>query len=381
MSDEEVRPFRIEVPQEQLDDLARRLEATRRPDASSGAGWSRGIPPDCLPKPGEHRRTDYDWRAQEERLNRLPQFRTLIDGHDVHFVHVRSPHPDAMPLILTHGRPGSIVEFLDVIGPLTDPVAHGGTAADAFHVVVPSLPGFGFSGPQPAGWSQRDTAKAWAELMRRLGHERYAAHGGDLGSAVTYELAQLDTRHVVAVHLTQLIFANANAGNIDPDDPAEKRELERQQQFDRELGAYAQLQMTRPQSLAYALADSPVGQLAWIVERFRDWTAAKDVPEDAVDRDAMLTNVMIYWLNNTAGSSARAYWEMIRIVPPQPPFAQVPTAIAVMPDDIFHPVRRLAEPLANIVRWTGLPRGGHFPAMEQPDLLVADLRDALRPHR
>ncbi|MFB6523646.1 epoxide hydrolase family protein [Streptomyces sp. NPDC056401] len=381
MSNEEVRPFRIEVPQKQLDELARRLDETRWPDGSPGVGWSQGIPLDYTRELAEYWRSEYDWRAQEERLNSYSQFKTLINGPDVHFIHVRSPHDGAMPLILTHGWPGSIVEFLDVIGPLTDPVAHGGSAADAFHVVVPSLPGFGFSGPRPAGWANKDTAKAWAELMRRLGYDRYTAHAGDLGHAVSHELGVIDSEHMAALHLTGLMAGSVNAQNVNLDDPTEKRDLELQQRFDQELGAYAQLQMTRPQSLSYALADSPVGQLAWIVERFRDWTAAKDVPEDVIDRDAMLNNVMFYWLTNTAGSTARWYWEMIREPGPFQPLSPVPTAFAIAPDDIFHPVRRLAENHANIVRWTELARGGHFIAMEQPDLLVADLRESFRPYR
>ncbi|WP_323182819.1 hypothetical protein [Streptomyces sp. NBC_00347] len=219
-----------------------------------------------------------------------------------------------------------------------------------------SLPGFGFPGPRPAGRANKDTAKAWAELMRRLGYDRYTAHAGDLGHAVSHQLGVIDSEHMAALHLTSLMAGSVNAQNVNLDDPTEKRDLEIQQRFDQELGAYAHLQMARPQSLSYALADSPVGQLAWIVERFRDWTAAKDVPEDAVDRDAMLTNVMVCWLTNTAGSTARWYGEMIRESGPFEPLSPVPTAFAIAPDDIFHPVRRLAERSANIVRWTNAGR-------------------------
>jgi len=250
-------------------------------------------------------RDGYIWRAQEARLNGYPQFRTSISDHDVHFIHVRSAEPDALPLVLTHGWPGSIVEFLDVIGPLTDPAAYGGDRADAFHVVVPTIPGFGISGPTTSEWTIRRVAEAWAVLMKRLGYHRYAAHGGDYGSVISRHLGILDHEHVVALHVTALLSASARQGSANPDDPEQQESQAKAQRYQRELIGYALLQSTRPQSLAYELTDSPVGQLAWIGERFHDWTDATDRPGDAVDRDAMLTNVMIYWLYATAGSSAR----------------------------------------------------------------------------
>lgn len=277
----EIRPFHLDVPQQQLDDLARRLDHIRWPDEAPGVGWSHGIPPDYTRALVEYWRTAYDWRAQEARINEFPQFRTRIDGHDVHFIHVRSVEPDALPLILTHGWPGSIVEFFDVIGPLTNPRAHGGEAADAFDVVVPTIPGFGISGPA-SGWSAPRVAAAWAELMRRLGYDTYAAHGGDLGSAISRELGVIDPAHVIGVHLTQIFSASVTAETANLDDPAEKRAVEQDQRYQHELSAYAILQSIRPQTLAYALTDSPVGQLAWIVERFKDWTDSVNVPEDAV---------------------------------------------------------------------------------------------------
>ena len=379
MSDE-IRPYRIAVPQEQLDDLHRRLAATRWPDNADGVGWSHGIPLGYTRELAEYWRTTYDWRAAEARLNSFPQFRTEVDGHDLHFLHVRSDKPDALPLILTHGWPGSIVEFLELIGPLTDPVAHRGNADDAFHVVVPTVPGFGFSGPA-VGWSPERAARAWAELMRRLGYDRYVAHGEDTGAAISRELAVIDAAHLVAVHLTMIVTANVTLETADPDDPAEQRAAARAAQFQFELGAYAMLQASRPQTLSYALTDSPVGQLAWIVERFKDWTDSAEVPEDAVDRDSMLTNVMIYWLNATAGSSARYYREGAATWghPGQP--TQVPVAMVVTPHDIGSPVRRLAEQHHNIVRWTEFDRGGHFAAMEEPDLMLADLREFFRDYR
>jgi microsomal epoxide hydrolase len=376
----EIRPYHLYIAQEQLADLDRRLAAVRWPDEDPDAGWANGIPLGYVRELVEYWRDGYDWRAQEARINAHPQFHTEIDGHDMHFLHVRSTQSAALPLLLTHGWPGSIVEFLDVIGPLVDPAAYGGDPADAFHVIVPTVPGFGISGPA-VGWSVPRVAAAWAELMRRLGYRRYAAHGGDFGSAISRRLGLADPEHVVALHLTQLLHVSLNPDEADPTDPADQRSLQQAQRYQYELGGYGILQATRPQTLAYALTDSPVGQLAWIVERFKDWTDSIDRPEDAVDRDLLLTNVMIYWLFGTAGSSARYYkagaasWG----APPEP--STIPTAVALPPRDISTPVRRVAERSDNIVAWTELPRGGHFAAMEEPDLIVADLREQLRAYR
>jgi epoxide hydrolase len=377
---DELRPFRLEVPQEELDDLARRLDHTRWPDEAPEVGWTHGIPLGYVGELVEYWRSGYDWRTQQARINEFPQFRTVIDGHDLHFIHVRSAEPQALPLILTHGWPGSIVEFFDVVGPLTDPRAHGRDAADAFHVVIPTVPGFGISGPA-VGWSVPRAAAAWAQLMRRLGYDRYIAHGGDYGSAISRQLGILDHQHVVGLHLTQILSASVTEDTANLDDPAEKRVVDQQRRYQYEVGAYGTLQSTRPQTLAYALTDSPVGQLAWIAERFKDWTDSVNVPEDAVDRDLMLTNVMIYWLFRTAGSSARYYKEgAAQWGTPDPP-STVPTAVAVMPFDIGSPVRRIAEQTNHIIQWTELPRGGHFAAMEEPDLIVDDLRAAARHFR
>ncbi len=379
-----IRPFRIGIPQADLDDLAARLRLTRWPDDPAGADWSYGIPVGYMRELTEYWRDEYDWRAQEAKLNAFPQFSTEIDGYDVHFLHVRSAEPDALPIILTHGWPGSIVEFIELIGPLTNPQAHGGDRADALHVVIPSIPGFGFPGPtSEIGWSIPRVAKVWAELMHRLGYERYAAHGGDNGSPISRELGLIDQDHVVALHLTAIFSAVARPKTADLTVDGEKRSLEAAYRYKFDLGGYAALQSTRPQSIAYGLTDSPVGQLAWIAERFKEWTDSTNAPEDAVDRDAMLTNVMIYWLNRTAGSSARYYKEGTKVRgfgAPEPP-SPVPTAVAVFPKDLAIPVRRLAEATHNIVRWTEFDRGGHFPALEQPALLLADLREAMRPYR
>ncbi|MEU4525441.1 epoxide hydrolase family protein [Amycolatopsis sp. NPDC024027] len=369
--------FRVDVPQSELDDLHRRLDAVRWPSELSGVGWSRGVPVGYLKELVAYWRDTYDWRAAERQLNAFPQYVTEIDGDNIHFLHVRSPEENALPLLLTHGWPGSIAEFLNVIGPLTDPVAHGGSAADAFHVVVPSLPGFGFSGPTTkTGWTVHRIAHAWRELMHRLGYDRYGTQGGDAGSPVSLEASRVDPAHVVGVHVNMLVTVPSG----DPDELAELSEVDKGrlaalQRFDTELSPYMRLQSTRPQTVTYGLTDSPVGQLAWIVEKFREWADAADVPEDAVDRDQLLTNVMIYWLTNTAGSAANFYYEGAeeRAQPVQP--TDVPVGVAVFPEDVFPAIRRLAErDLPSITHWTEMNRGGHFAAMEQPELLVADIR-------
>ena len=382
-SDTAIRPFRIDIAQADLDDLGQRLQRTRWPDELPGVGWTRGVPLGYLKELAGYWADGYDWRKQEAHLNQLPQFTTTIDGANIHFLHLRSPEPDALPLVLTHGWPGSVVEFLKVIGPLTDPDAHGGEAADAFHLVIPSLPGYGFSGPtREAGWTTDRVANAWAELMRRLGHGRYGAQGGDWGAFVSAQLGRVDADQVVGVHLNAATLGFIPFGPVDPEElasftDAEKARLER-------LGAstagpgngYFELQAQRPQTLAYALTDSPVGQLAWITERFKEWTHGAEVPEDAVDRDQLLTNVMLYWLTGTARSSADLYYENMHagFVPPQP--VTVPTGVAVFATD--YAIRRYGERGHNIVHWTEFDRGGHFAAMEASDLLVGDVRSFFR---
>jgi pimeloyl-ACP methyl ester carboxylesterase len=375
----EIRPFRIDVPQSDLDDLRERLSRTRFPDELPGVGWDLGVPLGYLAELTEYWATTYDWRVHEARINAFPQFTTTIDGQNIHFLHVRSPEPDAMPLLLTHGWPGSIVEFLDLIGPLTDPAAHGGDPADAFHLVIPAIPGFGFSGPtMERGWNLRRTAAAWAMLMARLGYERYGAQGGDWGSGISRHLGVIDAEHVVGVHLNYLLtFPTGAPGELDgltEDDRARLRGLER---FLDDMSGYLKIQSTRPQTLAYGLADSPVGQLAWIVEKFKEWTDSEKAPEDAVDRDYLLTNVMLYWLTNTAGSSARFYYEFAHSSS-RPAPSSTPTAVAVFPHDIAPPVRTLAGRFDNIVRWTEFECGGHFAALEQPELLTGDVRAFFR---
>jgi epoxide hydrolase len=378
-----IKPFWINVSEEDLEDLRRRLARTRWPDELPGVGWRYGVPVGYLKELAEYWRTSYDWRKYEAELNAFPQFTTQIDGANVHFLHVRSTEPDALPLILTHGWPGSIVEFLNVIGPLTDPRAHGGDPADAFHLVIPSIPGYGFSGPtHEVGWTTARVAKAWAELMSRLGYVRYGAQGGDWGAFVSPELGRIDPDHVVGVHVNAATFGFIPFGSVDPDElatftDAEKARLARLEKFMADMNGYFQIQATRPQTLAHGLSDSPAGQLAWIVEKFKEWTdSAAELPENAVDRDHMLTNVMLYWLTGTAASSARLYYENMHSPSWDQRPSTTPTGVAVFAEDVA--IRRYGERGNTIVHWSDFERGGHFAAMEVPDLLIGDVREFFR---
>jgi pimeloyl-ACP methyl ester carboxylesterase len=379
MSAEDVSPFTIAIPQADLDDLFGRLDATRWPTAPVNFGWERGIPLEYVRELASYWRGGYDWRAQEARLNAFPQFTTEIDGQHLHFLHVRSPEPGAVPLILSHGWPGSVAEFMRVIGPLTDPRAYGGDPADAFHVVAPSLPGYGFSTPLSGpGWTVRRIAQAFASLMARLGYDRYGAQGGDWGSAISRDLGVVDREHVLGVHLNMLFtFAPRNPEDLAALTDEDRARLKTLAHYDDELSGYYKLQATRPQTLAYALQDSPIAQLTWIVEKFREWTDSASVPEDAVDRDQMLTNVMLYWLTGAGGSSANLYYENTHTRVAYEP-SEVPTGLALFSHDIGMPIRSLAEKRNKIVHWNEYERGGHFAAMEQPDVLVADVRTFFR---
>ncbi|MFD1321173.1 epoxide hydrolase family protein [Micromonospora sonneratiae] len=372
-----MRPFRLDIPDADLVDLHRRLDSTRWPGEVPDVPWRRGVPLSYLKELVDYWRSEYDWRTHEARLNQIPQFTTTIDGVEIHFVHVRSPEPDALPLIVTHGWPGSIVEFLDIIEPLTDPRRYGGDPTDAFHLVLPSIPGFGLSGPiREPGWDVPRIARAWAELMRRLGYHRYGAQGGDWGHAITRELAVLDAGHVTGIHLnTLLTLPSGDPAEAAALTDADRARLDRLTRAEPEMSGYARIQSTRPQTLAYALTDSPVGQLAWIIEKFKEWTDSTDAPEDAIPRDLLLTNVMLYWLMAAGGSSANVYYEAAHPTgTPHPPSSTVPTGVAVFAGDVAAPVRRLAERDNNIVHWSEFDRGGHFAAMEEPDLFIADLR-------
>jgi epoxide hydrolase len=370
---ESLEPFRIEVPQSDLDELHRRLDAARWPDELPGAGWEYGVAGDHLRELAGYWRTGYDWRAHERRLNGLPQFTTVIDGQRVHFAHLRSSAAGAVPVLLTHGWPSTFADLAGLAAPLAEPAAHGAPDAPAFDVVIPSIPGFGFSGPtRERGWDITRIARAWAELMRRLGYDRYLVQGGDYGSMISPEVARVDPGHVLGVHVNALVTAvdwtapDPLAG-LSPEEVGEVRATMAAWQ---ERSGYATVQSTRPQTLAYSLLDSPLGLLAWDLEWFVDYDPARTV-QTPVDRDAILTDVTICWLTGTAGSSARLYKESGAAFFGGRRTA-TPTAVAVFPGD--GTVRALAERHNTVVRWTRYPRGGHFASLQAPDLLLDDVR-------
>jgi pimeloyl-ACP methyl ester carboxylesterase len=379
-----VTPFRLDVPEGELDDLRARLRRTRWPERETVDDWSQGVPLAYLQALCAYWADGYDWRATEARLNALGQFRTEVDGLGIHFIHVRSPHPAALPLVLTHGWPGSVVEFLDVLGPLADPAAHGGDPADAFHVVCPSLPGYGFSDrPDRPGWGVERIAAAWSTLMRRLGYDRYGAQGGDWGTSVSASLAQQDPAGVAGVHLMPPLA---------PPDPATLDDL-----TDRERDAltaldhaaewesgYSKEHATRPQTIGYALVDSPAALCAWIVEKLWAWTDHDGDLERAVGRDRVLDNLMLYWLPRTGASAARLYWESIRQVDEWisgrvTDTVDVPAGCTVFPRELQRPSRRWAQRrFTDIRHWSEPDRGGHFAALEQPALFVDEVRAFFR---
>jgi pimeloyl-ACP methyl ester carboxylesterase len=377
-SSTDITPFRIEIPQSDMDDLSDRLARTRWPASLPGAAWVRGVPVDYLRGLADYWRDGFDWRAAEARLNAHPQFTTPIDGQRIHFLHVKSRVPGATPLLLAHGWPGSVLEFSHLIGPLTDPAAHGAAVDQAFHLVIPSLPGFGFSGPvSEPGWGTRRMARAFAELMQRLGYRSYGAQGGDYGAFIAPDLGRVDPEHVIGVHVNAATMGFIPQGDISEADlatlaPVEQARVQRMATFLTEGNAYFQIQATRPQTLSYGLTDSPVGQLAWIVEKFKEWTnAARELPDDAIARDDILANVSLYWFTRTAGSSANLYYEAVH-GQDWPTPSRVPTGVAAFAEDIA--IRRYAEQTYNIVHWSDIDAGGHFAALETPDLLAADVR-------
>lgn len=408
---QDIRRFRIDIPQAHLDDLEARLANTRWPGELPGVGWERGVPLEYLKDLAEYWRTGYDWRAHEAALNDHPQFVTIVDGQNLHFLHVRSPEPDAAPLLLLHGWPGGVVDFLDVIGPLTDPRRHGGDPADAFHLVIPSLPGFGFSTPlNGPGMDAARMAGVLLQLMARLGYDRYGVQGYDTGSWVAPEVGRQDPDHVIGIHVNAMItFPIGEEGEMDGLTEVEQRRWQAMQNFN---DGYLQCNSKRPQTVTYGLHDSPVGQLAWIVEKFKELTDPEEgLPEDSVHRDRILTDVSLYWLTGTAGSAAQIYYEEISASAWgdstgdwsegagdwsagdddtaadaagwndggddwAPQRGTVPTAVLVSAHDVT--IRRWAERDHNVVRWTELERGGHFLAMEAPGLLIADLCEFFR---
>jgi pimeloyl-ACP methyl ester carboxylesterase len=403
----EIEAFRIEIPQGEVDDLRARLRNTRWPVTPRVDDWSRGVPVSYLKELAEYWADGYDWRAQEAALNEIPQFITEINGQRIHFFHQRSPEPDAKALILTHGWPGSPIEFQRLIGPLSDPRAYGGDPADAFHVVVPSLPGYGFSNPMgEAGFNLFGVAQAWAELMKRLGYDRYAVHGTDAGSGVAGMLPMIDPEHVMGVHLAGLVGGTPFGGPLELEGLSDS-DRARGETFNRMLDegfGYLILQSTRPQTLAYSLNDSPVGQLAWIVEKFAEWTdPMAKLPEEAVDRDQLLTNVSLYWFTGSGASTAHAVYDGMQawkaFVAQQESagsegwgsdegdggaedwgaVAGPPTGVAVFGAETA--IKSLIDPEGKIEHWNEYERGGHFAAMEVPELLTDDLRTFFRPLR
>jgi pimeloyl-ACP methyl ester carboxylesterase len=378
-----VSPFSISLPQTAIDDLRRRLASARYPERETVDDWTQGVPLDRALALIAYWRDRYDWRRFEARANSFPHFRTGIDGLGFHFIHARSSHTNAMPIIFTHGWPGSFVEFLEVVGPLTEPTRSGGNSDDAFHVVIPSLPGFAFSDkPSETGWDVERIAKAWAALMQRLGYERWVAQGGDWGSGVTHALARLRPPGLIAAHVNwPFVFPSKVPENPTP---AEKRAFERAAWFQGEQSGYFREQATRPQTIGYAVADSAAGQALWIYEKFQAWTDNRGNPEDALSIDAMLDDISLYWFTNTAASSARIYWENTRSGRASLSAGRIelPMAASIFPREIFCPPKEWAEALwPNLFYWNELDKGGHFAALEQPKLFVEEMRNAFKSRR
>ena len=381
---EEIIPFRIDVPDADLADLRDRLRRTRWPDRETVDDWSQGAPLAWVRDLCQYWASGYDWRAREARLNSFPQFRTSIDGLDLHFLHVRSPHDGALPLILTSGWPGSVTEFSQVIGPLTDPAGHGGDPADAFHVVCPSLPGYGFSGkPAGTGWNVQRIAAAWATLMARLGYRRYGAQGSDWGTSVTTSLGQQDTAHLAGIHVMPPI-APPDPATLDDLTEAEQTSLAELREAAAHESGYSAEQSTKPQTVGYGLVDSPAGLAAWIGEKFWSWTDHDGSLDAVISRDDLLDDLMLYWLPAAPASSARLYWESFAQVSAWFTDAvgdtvDVPTGCSIFPADMPRPSRRWAARRYTDIRyWNELDRGGHFPALEQPAAFVGELRAFFR---
>jgi pimeloyl-ACP methyl ester carboxylesterase len=383
---ENIVPFSIAVPDAELADLRERLARARLPDQIPGSGWDYGTDAAYLAELCAYWRDGFDWRRQEALLNGFDHFLTDIDGQRLHFIHQRSPVADATPLVITHGWPGSVFEFHKIIGPLTDPEAHGGRAEDAFHVVCPSMPGYGFSGPTTRpGWDVREVAKSIAALMARLGYDRYGAQGGDWGAIVTTQLGALDAEHLLGIHLNMLVCGPPPGAENPMADvtPQELADMAGMGEFQQKETGYQQIQGTKPQTLGYGLNDSPTGLAAWIVEKFRTWSDCGGDVESRFSKDELLTNIMIYWVTQTINSSTRLYCESMRsgLFGPFAKRIEVPTAAAVFPKEIYKPPRVWAEAWFDVRHWTRMQAGGHFAALEEPAALVADIRSAFAAFR
>jgi epoxide hydrolase len=373
----EIEPFQIDIPDAALRDLQDRLARTRWPERETVEDWSQGVPLSYLQDLCRYWAAEYDWRSRETYLNSFPQFRTGIDGLGIHFVHARSPVEDALPLVITHGWPGSIVEFHKVIGPLSDPVSYGGSADDAFHVVCPSLPGYGFSDkPSRPGWGVERIAATWAALMERLGYRRFGAQGGDWGAGVTRNLAGRHPDRIAGIHLNMVVVVPDMSAWAELTDKERDFVASMQNYADHDSG-YRKQQSTRPQTLGYGLVDSPAGQCGWIVEKFWSWTDSDGDPLNVLSRDEILDNVMLHWLPATGASSARLYWESDTSRPRQK--VTVPAGCSIFPKEIIRPSRRWTEKDFTDIRWWDEPaRGGHFAAFEQPEIFVDQVRSFFR---
>lgn len=372
-----IRPFTVDIPDAEIDDLKGRLANTRWPNAETVTDWSQGVRLENTQALIHHWLHEYDWRRFESQLNRFPQFLTTIDGLDIHFIHVKSKNPNAMPLILTHGWPGSIVEFMKLIEPLTDPVAFGGDIADSFDAVIPSLPGFGFSGkPTDTGWTTVRIATAWAELMKRLGYTRWAAQGGDWGSAVTTTLGAMQPEGLVGIHLnSQYAFPAQIPARLSPE---EQNAVDTLALYNGDMGGANHLQATKPETIGIALADSPAGQAAWVYDKFQSKTDNNGLAEDALTLDEMLDAISLYWFTNSAASSARIYWEN-RSGSMAGPKLTLPVAVTVFPRDIPLPPRTWIEATyTNLIHYGEADKGGHFAALEQPETMIREIRAGLK---
>ncbi len=377
-----VKKFRIRVPKSALTDLKRRLATTRWPERETVAGWSQGVPLAYMRELVEYWRSDYDWNRCQDELNMLPQFITEIDGLDIHFLHIKSPHRNAMPMVMTHGWPGSILEFMKVIGPLSDPESYGGKGEDAFHVVIPTLPGFGFSAkPDAPGWGIERIGRAWGELMARLGYKRYVAQGGDWGSAVTHAMGMSETQHCIAMHTNMPLLSPSPALTAEPTAQEVSALAGFQHYFDWDSG-YSKQQSTRPQTVGYGLVDSPVAQCAWIIEKFWAWTDSNGHPENVLTRDELLDNVMMYWLPAAGASAARLYWESFSVLFAAKPQIHMPVGASIYPREIFRASRRWCEErYTKLIHYNVLDKGGHFAAFEQPEIFVNEVRTCFRQMR
>jgi pimeloyl-ACP methyl ester carboxylesterase len=375
-----ISPFRIDIPQSQLEDLKTRLAMSRWPDAELVDDWSQGVPLAKLKSLCDYWQHHYDWRRCESKLNSYPQFTSQFDGLDIHFLHIRSPHDNAMPLLMTHGWPGSILEFIKVIEPLCNPTAFGGQAEDAFHLVIPSLPGYGFSGkPTSTGWNLDKIAQTWIELMTRLGYPQYVAQGGDWGSGVTTAIGKINPPECLAIHLN-MVLAQPNADDLKKLNAREQQALVDIKHYFNADSGYAMIQKSRPQTIGYGLADSPVAQAAWIYEKFQSWTDNQGNPEDALSIDEMLDTISLYWLSNSGASSARLYWESFHNMVAEP--LSIPCGLSIFPRELFRPSRKWAERVyQNLIYWNETAHGGHFAAFEQPEIFVNELRQCFKQTR